>query len=115
VVIPRVRKEDGACAQYRPATPEESMLNLYKAGRQSHMFVLRGAIVVRPGALVELLHNEGTKKGEAQTVFRARKHLDGHWSMENTHSLSTLQVRQTAGVVAVLAPCAAVPLSRASR
>lgn len=30
VVMPRVRK-DGACAQFRPTQPEESMIQLYKA------------------------------------------------------------------------------------
>ena len=29
VVMPRVRK-DGACAQFRPSQPEESMIQLYK-------------------------------------------------------------------------------------
>ncbi len=32
MVMPRVRK-DGACAQFRPSQPEESMIQLYKAGR----------------------------------------------------------------------------------
>ena len=41
VVMPRVRK-DGACAQFRPSQPEESMVQLYKAGRVEHMFVLKG-------------------------------------------------------------------------
>ena len=39
--MPRVRK-DGACAQFRPSQPEESMVQLYKAGRVEHMFVLKG-------------------------------------------------------------------------
>jgi serine/threonine protein kinase len=112
LVIPRVRK-DGACAQFRPAAPHESMLYLYKAGLLEHMFVLRGAVVVQPGALVELLHNEGAKKGKDPTVFRARKHSNGHWSMEYTHPLSTLQVTKTVGVAWLCQP-AAVPLLCAS-
>ena len=48
VVIPRVRK-DGACAQFRPSQPEESMVQLYKAGRVEHMFVLKGTANVAPG------------------------------------------------------------------
>ena len=40
MVIPRVRT-DGACAQFRPTQPEESMIQLYKAGRTEHMFILK--------------------------------------------------------------------------
>ncbi len=45
VVMPRVRK-DGACAQFRPSQPEESMIQLYKAGRVEHMILLRGCFAV---------------------------------------------------------------------
>ena len=76
VVMPRVRK-DGACAQFRPSQPEESMIQLYKvarsterprnaspplilrmervqAGRTEHMIILRGNANVAPGGMVEL-------------------------------------------------------------
>ena len=35
VVMPRVRK-DGACAQFRPSQPEESMIQLFKASYRVH-------------------------------------------------------------------------------
>jgi len=88
LVIPRVRK-DGACAQFRPSQPEEAMLQLYKAGRTDHMYVLRGSIVVQPGSRVELVHTSGAQKGHV--IFRARKHADGHWAMGYTHPLSAFQ------------------------
>jgi len=89
LVIPRVRK-DGACAQFRPHTPEEAMLQLFKAGRVDHMYVLRGQIVVQPGALIELLH-EIPPATAPHAVFRARKHADGTWTMAYMHPLSAFQ------------------------
>ena len=53
MVMPRVRK-DGACAQFLPSQPEESMIQLFKAGRVDHMFILRGTANVAPGGVVEL-------------------------------------------------------------
>merc|ERR1712185_242313 len=62
VVMPRVRK-DGACAQFRPSQPEESMIQLFKAGRVEHMFILRGTANVAPGGMVELYHNGSPQSG----------------------------------------------------
>ena len=72
VVIPRVRK-DGACAQFRPSQPEESMVQLYKAGRVEHMFVLKGTANVAPGGVVELWVNASGARAGGQNVFQACK------------------------------------------
>ena len=90
VVIPRVRK-DGACAQFRPSQPEESMVQLYKAGRVEHMFVLKGTANVAPGGVVELfLPTSGARAG-GQSVFQACKAPEGHWSVKYAHPLSCFQ------------------------
>ena len=91
VVMPRVRK-DGACAQFRPSQPEESMIQLYKAGRIEHMFILRGTANVAPGGRVELLHNPTGAKDGGLVVFQACKRPEGDWSVKYMHPLSCFQV-----------------------
>ena len=90
VVIPRVRK-DGACAQFRPSQPEESMVQLYKAGRVEHMFVLKGTANVAPGGVVELWVNASGARAGGQSVFQACKAPEGHWSVKYAHPLSCFQ------------------------
>jgi hypothetical protein len=90
VVMPRVRK-DGACAQFRPSQPEESMVQLYKAGRVEHMFVLKGTANVAPGGMVELWMNSSGARGGGQSVFQACKAPEGHWSVKYMHPLSCFQ------------------------
>jgi len=90
VVMPRVRK-DGACAQFRPSQPEESMIQLYKAGRVEHMFILRGTANVAPGGRVELLHNPTGAKDGGLVVFKACKRPEGDWSVKYMHPLSCFQ------------------------
>ena len=48
-LTPTLASHAGACAQFRPSQPEESMVQLYKAGRVEHMFVLKGTANVAPG------------------------------------------------------------------
>ena len=90
VVMPRVRK-DGACAQFRPSQPEESMIQLFKAGRVEHMFILRGTANVAPGGMVELFHNGALGSGTGKVVFQAHKRPEGDWSVKYMHPLSCFQ------------------------
>jgi len=91
VVMPRVRK-DGACAQFRPSQPEESMIQLFKAGRVEHMFILRGTANVAPGGMVELFHNGAAlSSGSGKVVFQAFKRPEGDWSVKYMHPLSCFQ------------------------
>ena len=92
--MPRVRK-DGACAQFRPSQPEESMVQLYKAGRVEHMFVLKGSANVAPGGMVELWLGSGATGrdgSQGQSVFQACKAPEGNWSVKYMHPLSCFQV-----------------------
>ena len=89
VVMPRVRK-DGACAQFRPSQPEESMIQLYKAGRVEHMFILRGSANVAPGGMVDLWINSQNRDG-GQCVFQAYKSPEGNWCVRYMHPLSCFQ------------------------
>ena len=75
VVMPRVRK-DGACAQFRPSQPEESMIQLFKAGRVEHMFILRGTANVAPGGVVELFHGGSPQSGQGKVVLSCYGALD---------------------------------------
>ena len=86
VVMPRVRK-DGACAQFRPSQPEESMIQLFKAGRVEHMFILRGTANIAPGGVVELYHGSQTS-GQGRVVFMAHKRPEGDWTVKYMHPLS---------------------------
>ena len=93
VVMPRVRK-DGACAQFRPSQPEESMIQLFKAGRVEHMFILRGTANIAPGGVVELYHGgnpsqPGSQQGKV--VFQAHKRPEGDWAVKYMHPLSCFQ------------------------
>ena len=90
VVMPRVRK-DGACAQFRPSQPEESMIQLYKAGRVEHMFILKGTANVAPGGVVELFQNARASDGQQQCVFQAHKNPEGNWAVRYMHPLSCFQ------------------------
>lgn len=89
VVMPRVRK-DGACAQFRPSQPEESMIQLYKAGRTEHMLILRGNANVAPGGLVELAQSSSSSQS-GKVVFQACKRPEGDWSVKYMHPLSCFQ------------------------
>merc|ERR1719424_656344 len=90
VVMPRVRK-DGACAQFRPSQPEESMIQLFKAGRVEHMFILRGTANVAPGGVVELFHGCSPQSGQGKVVFQAHKRPEGDWAVKYMHPLSCFQ------------------------
>ena len=90
VVMPRVRK-DGACAQFRPSQPEESMIQLFKAGRVEHMFILRGTANVAPGGVVELFHGGSPQSGQGKVVFQAHKRPEGDWAVKYMHPLSCFQ------------------------
>jgi len=91
MVMPRVRK-DGACAQFRPSQPEESMIQLFKAGRVEHMFILRGTANVAPGGVVELCHaSSGSSSGQGKVVFQAHKRPEGDWAVKYMHPLSCFQ------------------------
>mmetsp|Transcript_42752 Transcript_42752/g.125468 ORF Transcript_42752/g.125468 Transcript_42752/m.125468 type:complete len:1353 (-) Transcript_42752:1502-5560(-) len=89
VVMPRVRK-DGACAQFRPSQPEESMIQLYKAGRTEHMIILRGNANVAPGGMVELAQSSSSSLA-GKIVFQAYKRPEGDWSVKYMHPLSCFQ------------------------
>jgi len=89
VVMPRVRK-DGACAQFRPSQPEESMIQLYKAGRTEHMIILRGNANVAPGGVVELAQSSSSSQA-GKVVFQACKRPEGDWSVKYMHPLSCFQ------------------------
>mmetsp|Transcript_21917 Transcript_21917/g.50193 ORF Transcript_21917/g.50193 Transcript_21917/m.50193 type:complete len:875 (-) Transcript_21917:277-2901(-) len=89
VVMPRVRK-DGACAQFRPSQPEESMIQLYKAGRTEHMIILRGNANVAPGGVVELTQSASANQ-PGKVVFQAFKRPEGDWSVKYMHPLSCFQ------------------------
>lgn len=91
VVMPRVRK-DGACAQFRPQQPEESMIQLFKAGRVEHMFILKGSANVAPGGMVELVHGGSSGgSGAGKVVFQAYKRQEGDWCVKYMHPLSCFQ------------------------
>jgi len=89
VVMPRVRK-DGACAQFRPSQPEESMIQLFKAGRTEHMIILRGNANVAPGGVVELVQST-TSSQTGKVVFQACKRPEGDWMTKYMHPLSCFQ------------------------
>lgn len=91
LAIPRVSSEEGGKpAVFAPRTPEETMLQQYKAGRLGSMLVLKCSIVVQPGAgAVELIADEKPLAGTI--VFRAVKNVNGTWTMAYAHPLSTLQ------------------------
>ena len=89
MVMPRVRK-DGACAQFLPSKPEESMIQLFKAGRVDHMFILRGTANVAPGGVVELALPK-LELGQGKVVFQAHKRPEGDWAVKYMHPLSCFQ------------------------
>ena len=47
----RVRwmQDDGTVAQFRPKCREEAILSMYREGRTSHLFVLKGLVQLLPG------------------------------------------------------------------
>ena len=64
------------------------MIQLFKAGRVEHMFVLRGTANVAPGGVVELYHNQS---GPGKVVFQAHKRPEGDWAVKYMHPLSCFQ------------------------
>merc|ERR1719197_1147096 len=66
------------------------MIQLFKAGRVEHMFVLKGSANVAPGGMIDLWLNSGSRDG-GLCVFQAYKMPDGHWSVKYMHPLSCFQ------------------------
>ena len=67
------------------------MVQLYKAGRVEHMFVLKGTANVAPGGMVELWMNSSGARDGGQSVFQACKAPEGNWSVKYMHPLSCFQ------------------------
>jgi len=67
------------------------MIQLFKAGRVEHMFILRGSANVAPGGIVELYHNGAPGSGSGKVVFQAHKRPEGDWAVKYMHPLSCFQ------------------------
>eukprot|EP00965_Chrysotila_dentata_P172239 5683793-Pleurochrysis_carterae.AAC.1 len=68
------------------------MLQLYRAGRTEHMFLIKGVANVAPGGSVELYVQNSAQNKEGQgKVFQAYKRQDGDWSVRYMHPLSCFQ------------------------
>ena len=89
VVIPRVRKKDGATAQFHPQSPDETMAANYQRGETMHMLILNGTGNVKGAGVVELFSDE--RSGEKERIFSAHKRDTGEWSVKFRHPLSNFQ------------------------
>merc|ERR550537_800750 len=67
------------------------MIQLFKAGRVEHMFILRGTANVAPGGVVELFHGGSPQSGQGKVVFQAHKRPEGDWAVKYMHPLSCFQ------------------------
>ena len=96
LVIPRVQR-DGQCAQFRPKTLSEAMIQQYKNGKTKHLFVLKGLVQLVEGGRVQLKFRGGD---HSAVVFEAFRSTGDRWTIKYRHPLSAFQAFNVA--IAVL-------------
>jgi len=106
LVIPRVQR-DGQCAQFRPKTLSEAMIQQYKSGKTKHLFVLKGLAQLVPGGRVQLKFRGGD---HSAVVFEAYRSSDDRWTVRYRHPLSAFQAFNVAIAVLHNATTAALEL-----